>query len=43
MGKLVNPREKVDMLLVLSWKFAADGSLCGVDFHISGAEEFALT
>lgn len=31
LGKLVNPHERLDMLLVLSWEFGADGQLQGVD------------
>jgi len=37
-GKLVNSREHMDVRLVLSWEFGADGRLCGVEVRTSDAE-----
>ena len=42
-GKLVNPHEHVDILLVLSWTFGADGGISGVDFHPTEAESLILS
>ena len=37
-GKLVNPHDHVDVPLVLSWEFGADGHISGVDLCASEAE-----
>lgn len=41
-GRLVNPSERLDRFVTLSWDFTADGRLSGVDFHSGGSEALSL-